>query len=114
MSDVGVSDAFALGLLLIIVLYFCVGFIPGFYFSYLILSKRIGGGYEAFMINLFIGIFCGVFSTNQYILLFPLPNFFVILYKFLFFTNFFYCIVPVELILVSLHFFYFRKQKISK
>jgi ABC-type multidrug transport system permease subunit len=111
---IGLGTEFMKGFPEQIICIFMIGFLPGFYISYLRNIKTKASPLSSILGALLIGI---LFGSIDFILLGSLTGFsqHSIEYEFLLFilASLPY-LIGFELVIIFIHFFYFRKRKIKK
>jgi len=112
MSDIAFPDSWGYLIILGFLLYFLVGFIPGFYLSYLFILKRVKKiNFYITLLYFIFGTVCGLIS------IFYVSSILVALslqYRYLNIYLNPISIISLEIIVILIHFFYFLKQKGKK
>lgn len=107
--DFGVSTGFKIMWIVLLLLCFLIGFIPGFYLTLLFLLRKLRINiYHSLAISFFCGLFVGYFSINTILFSGKLPT--QNKYTDYFINNLPY-IVGLEILAVIVHYFYFLKRK---
>jgi len=88
---------------------FLVGFIPGFYLSYALFTKAKLQLLGAILLSCIIGIFFGYISSKAV----PYLNDALYSHNKYFVGTALLVILPLEIVFILIHFFFFRKQKKS-
>lgn len=108
MSDIGVSTGFQIMFVVLLLLCFLIGFIPGFYLSLLFMLKKSKKNINfSPIISFFCGLIAGYLSYNTILNwdLLPTQN----LYTDYFIASLPY-IVGLEILFAVIHYFFFLKR----
>src|SRR5436190_22003134 len=109
-GGVGFTDIDGLLILIYMISMFLVGFVPGFYLSYLFFTRIFKKIKSYFIVYNFIsGIIFSYFCSNTIYSYYDNHNIY-----WNFFTNALPYIVLGEILIVAMHFFFFEKRKKKK
>jgi len=109
MLDISLGQSFDNALISIVIQYFILGFIPGFYFAYLVIRSRAKKTKYYFILLYLLGGIIGGFAG--WLFLYVVASLFLRTSFVNYTLNNPQYLIIVELVVIGIHFFYFKKNK---